>query len=369
MYGGEDAALVVGSGKGRGRSGSVWEEGVKRAGPQRERDGEDSFPATADSIKQQYHTVFCVLKHTRSSYKPAIYVDSVLSFDASSGVYGGRTRPLRLEVERLGVGAAVFLGDGLRGQGHSEKRDGGDSFVGTANSIKQHSRTAFCALKHTRSSFKPAIYSDSGLSIDASSEVYGREGLAFAAGSDKLMGGRCSVFGEGVKRAGSQSFKSMNLGFKSNLFARIRYAVESFVESYVESSVEPRCKRRFKYVTVVPLSRYSTVLPALFRDDQVVMQPTMITLLLFLLSLLLLSLASSALSKLSLFFPITSDLNRHFGATSASLRIEDRALTQPLCSQAIHTERARRRGLLPCHDRYQYSTAIPHSLLHVETYA
>ena len=42
--------------------------------------------------------------------------------------------------------------------------------------------------------------------------------------------------------------------------------------------MEPRCKRRFEYVKVVPLSRYSTVLRALFRDDQVVMQPTMITL-------------------------------------------------------------------------------------------
>ena len=138
----------------------------------------------------------------------------------------------------------------------------------------------------------------------------------------------------------------MNLGFKSklmrSLFARIRYAVESYVESYVESSVEPRCQRRFEYVTVVPLSRYSTVLRALFRDNQVMMQPTMITLptlLLFLLSLLLLlllSLASSALSKLSFFFLITSDLNIHFSATSASLRVEDRAFTQPLCSQAIH---------------------------------
>ena len=63
-----------------------------------------------------------------------------------------------------------------------------------------------------------------------------------------------------------------------SLFARIRYAVESYVESYVESSVELRCKRTFEYVKVVPLSRYSTVLRALFRDDQVVMQPTMITL-------------------------------------------------------------------------------------------
>ena len=115
----------------------------------------------------------------------------------------------------------------------------------------------------------------------------------------------------------------------------MRYAFESYVECYVESSVELRCKRRFEYVKVVPLSRYSTGLRALFRDDQVVMQPTMITLPTFP-SLVPLSLALSALSKLSLFFHITSDLNRHFGATSASLRIEDRASTQPSCSQAFH---------------------------------
>ena len=74
----------------------------------------------------------------------------------------------------------------------------------------------------------------------------------------------------------------MNLGFKSmltrSLLARIRYAVEYYVESYLESSVEPRCERRFEYFKVVLLSRYSTGLRALLRDDQVVMQPTMITL-------------------------------------------------------------------------------------------
>ena len=78
----------------------------------------------------------------------------------------------------------------------------------------------------------------------------------------------------------------MNLGFKSKLMRSLleqcirtkRYAVESYVESYVESSVELRCKRRFEYNKVVPLSRYSNGLRALFRDDHVVMQPTMITL-------------------------------------------------------------------------------------------
>ena len=76
------------------------------------------------------------------------------------------------------------------------------------------------------------------------------------------------------------------------------------------------------------------------------MQPTLITNLslpsrLFLL-LLPLSFASSALSKLFIFFLITGDLNRLFGATSASFRIEDRASTQSLCSQAIHTQYHRR---------------------------
>ena len=128
----------------------------------------------------------------------------------------------------------------------------------------------------------------------------------------------------------------MNLGFKSklmrSLFARIRCAVESYVESYVESSMELRCKRRFEYVQVVPFSPYSTGLRALFRYYQVVMQPTMITLPSFpyLFGL------KRPVQTIS-FFLITSDLNRQFGATSASLRIEDRASTKPLCSQAFHT--------------------------------
>ena len=113
---------------------------------------------------------FCALKHTRSSYKPAVYyMGSALSFDASSQVYGGRTRPLRLEVARVEVGAEVFAREGLRGQGHRERETGRDSFLDTTDSSKQQYRTALFALKHTRSSYKPAIYVDSGLLFDASS--------------------------------------------------------------------------------------------------------------------------------------------------------------------------------------------------------
>ena len=90
VVGGEDWDLAVGSGKVCGGSSSVSGEGVKRAEPQRERDGEDSFLATTDgSIKQQYRTAFCALKHTRCSFKPVIYMDSGLSFDAPSEVVGG----------------------------------------------------------------------------------------------------------------------------------------------------------------------------------------------------------------------------------------------------------------------------------------
>ena len=54
------------------------------------------------------------------------------------------------------------------------EQGGGDSFLATTDSIRQQHRTAFCALKHTHSSYKLAIYYvDSGLSFDACSKVHG----------------------------------------------------------------------------------------------------------------------------------------------------------------------------------------------------
>ena len=50
VHGGKDLDLAVRSGKLKGGSGSVLGKGMKRAGPQRERDGGDSFLATTDSI-------------------------------------------------------------------------------------------------------------------------------------------------------------------------------------------------------------------------------------------------------------------------------------------------------------------------------
>ena len=114
------------------------------------------------------------MKHTRSSYKPAIYADSGLSFDDSSGVYGGEDLALEVGSGKVRGGSSSDWEEGVKMAGSQREQDGGDSFLATADSIKQQYRTAFCALKHTRSSYKPAIYMDSGLSFDASSEVFAR---------------------------------------------------------------------------------------------------------------------------------------------------------------------------------------------------
>ena len=148
---------------------------MKRAGSQREQDGRDSSLATTgSSIKQQYRTVFCALNHTRSSFKPAIYyADSGLSFDASSEVYRGEALVLAAGSDKGRGGSISVWEEGVKRAGQQRERDGGDSFLAATDSIEQQYRTAFCALNQTRSSYKPAIYMDSGLSFDASLEVCG----------------------------------------------------------------------------------------------------------------------------------------------------------------------------------------------------
>ena len=109
---------------------------------------------------------------------------------------GGKIWPLRLEVARLGMGASVWEED-VRRAGPQRDQDGGESFLATTDSIRQQYRTAFCALKHTRSTYKPAIYVDSGLSFDASSEMYAGEDLALVVGSRKVRGGSSRFWGDG----------------------------------------------------------------------------------------------------------------------------------------------------------------------------
>ena len=56
-----------------------------------------------------------------------------------------------------------------------------EAFPGTTNSstIDQQHRMTFCALKHARSSYKPAIFMDNGFLVDASLEMLeGGEGGA-----------------------------------------------------------------------------------------------------------------------------------------------------------------------------------------------
>ena len=103
--------------------------------------------------------------------------------------------------------------------------------------------------------------------------------------------------------------------------------------------MELRIKRRVEYAKVLPFSR--CVLPDYWHFSVMIKWRSSPPRSLSRLSPIsrdsffhfLLSLASSAVSQLSLFFLVTSDLNRHFGATFASPRIEDRASTHPLCSQ------------------------------------
>ena len=83
----------------------MWGEGLEDVEElQRDQEGGDAFLGAADSsVDQQHRTTFSALKHARSSYKPAILMDSEFLVDSSSGVLGGRTGLLRLEVAGSGV--------------------------------------------------------------------------------------------------------------------------------------------------------------------------------------------------------------------------------------------------------------------------
>ncbi|CAN0452745.1 unnamed protein product, partial [Laminaria digitata] len=63
----------------------------------------------------------------------------------------------------------------------------------------------FCALKHARSSYKPAIFIVSGFLVDTSSEVLGGENWALAVGALRVKGkesngSSSSMFGEGLEK-------------------------------------------------------------------------------------------------------------------------------------------------------------------------
>ena len=113
------------------------------AEPQKEQNGVYSFLATTDSnVKQGYRTALCGLKHTRSSNKPAVYMDRVLSFDASSGMYGGEDSALEVGSGKVRGGRGSVLGKGMKRARSRREQDGGDAFLDTTDtSIKQQYRS------------------------------------------------------------------------------------------------------------------------------------------------------------------------------------------------------------------------------------
>ena len=151
-------------------SSGMWEERLEEVEEiQRGRDGRDSLlPTTNSSVDQQHRTAFCVLKHVRSSYKPAISKDSRVLVDASSGVLGKEDWALAVEGGRVqGTGSkdsGSTWGEGLEKKIEElqRERDGRGSLLATTDRrVDQQHRTIFCALKHVRSSYKPAIFMDS----------------------------------------------------------------------------------------------------------------------------------------------------------------------------------------------------------------
>ena len=80
---------------------------------------------------------------------------------------------------------------GKRWKSYRESETAEDSLIGTTDSsVDQQHRTTFCALKHARSSNKPAISMDSGFFVYASSGVLGGEDWALAVRGGRVRGTR-----------------------------------------------------------------------------------------------------------------------------------------------------------------------------------
>ena len=150
----------------------------KKVEGQREQAGRETFLCTTDdsSSEQKHRTAFYAREHARSSYKPAIFMDSGFLFDASLEILGGEDWALAggggwvKGIESNG--SSSMFGEGLDDLGVQREQDGREAFPGMTNSsIDQQHRTTFCALKHARSSHKPAIFMDSGFLVDTSLEM------------------------------------------------------------------------------------------------------------------------------------------------------------------------------------------------------
>ena len=74
-------------------------EGLAKVEPQRKQDGRDAFPGTIhSSIDQQHRTTFYALEDARSSYNPAILMDSGFWSMLFRKYSGRKTERLRREM-------------------------------------------------------------------------------------------------------------------------------------------------------------------------------------------------------------------------------------------------------------------------------
>ena len=97
-----------------------------------------------------------------------------------SEVAGSVVREVTVVVE------LVCRGKGLENVKELQReQDGRDDFLGTADSSLN---TGSCALKHARSSYKPALLMGSGVLVGASSEALGGQDWALAVGGGRVRG-------------------------------------------------------------------------------------------------------------------------------------------------------------------------------------
>ena len=88
-------ALRVKGKESNGSSSSMFGEGLEKVELQREQGGREAFPGTTNrGIDQQHRTTFYALKYARSSYKPAIFMDSGFLVDTSLEMLEGGAQSL-----------------------------------------------------------------------------------------------------------------------------------------------------------------------------------------------------------------------------------------------------------------------------------
>ena len=122
----------------------------------------------------------------------------------------------------------------------------------TDSSIGRLHRTAFCALKHTRSSHYPPIYSDSGLSFDASFKVHRGEDLALEVEGGRILRGTSSSSlgaggGEGTSLQRKQGGGKTLLGTTNSSSGQLHLTTFCALKTYAQQSLPSRSMLLWKY--------------------------------------------------------------------------------------------------------------------------